>query len=73
MSFTFEDFVVGLCDRNAPQRHIGIVFRVTESDRDRRTGTKFFWNGSFLPGFPLGALEVEPAAKNPDPEPRSTT
>lgn len=63
MSFTFETFVVGFCDRNAPQHHIGIVFRVMESDRDRRTGTKFFWNGSFLPGFPVNAPKVEPAAK----------
>jgi hypothetical protein len=63
MSFTFETFVAGFCDRNAPQHHIGIVFRVMESDRDRRTGTKFFWNGSFLPGFPLNAPKGEPAVK----------
>jgi hypothetical protein len=63
MSFAFEDFLVGFCDRNAPQRHIGIVYRVTESDRDRKTGTKFFWNGSFLPGFPLSAPKLEPQSK----------
>jgi hypothetical protein len=60
MSFTFETFVVGFCDRNAPQRHTGIVIGVNESDQDRRTGTKFFWNGRFLPGFPLNAPKVEP-------------
>ena len=73
MSFTFEDFVVGLCDRNAPRRHIEIVFRVTEPDRDRRTGTRFSWNGSFLPGFPLNAPEIKPAAKEPDSERGSTS
>lgn len=72
MSFTFETFVVGFCDRNAPQNHTGIVFGVTESDRDRRTGTKFFWNGSFLPGFPLNAPKVEPVAKTDDADPGPT-
>ena len=63
MSFAFQDFLVGFCDRNAPQRHIGIVYRVTESDRDRKIGTKYFWNVSFLPGFPLSAPGLEPRSK----------
>jgi hypothetical protein len=71
-SFTFECFVVGFCDRNVRQLHTGIVCGVMESEQDRRTGTKYFWNGKFLPGFPLNAPTVEPAAKEHDTESSST-
>ncbi|MBV8799483.1 MAG: hypothetical protein JOY77_07270 [Alphaproteobacteria bacterium] len=53
VSLTFETFVAGFCDRNAPQRHKGFVFGVEKSNQDRRTGKRFFWNGMFIPGFPL--------------------
>lgn len=68
ISLAFETFVVAFCDRNVPQRHKGVMFNVVESDQDRGRGTRFFWNGRFLPGFPLNAPRAEPVAKKSDPD-----